>query len=166
MNTTNSHAMQMLNKDLFHTQIQDKKQHQLLRLFRKNKEKIKQDNNATKANASSSVLKQTEEKKDTIVGNTLITKQMILTKNPEQMHVVEKSLEKKRTLMMTLNKDVSQIRLQQVKSHTEISPVPVEQKMSPKEIYAQNEDQDENEINEDVELHNLLKKMLNRSIDI
>ena len=166
MNTTNSHAMQMLNKDLYHTQIQDKKQHQLLRLFRKNKEKIKQDNNATKANTSSSVLKQTEEKKDTIVGNTLITKQMILTKNPEQMHVVEKSLEKKRTLMMTLNKDVSQIRLQQVKSHTEISPVPVEQKMSPKEIYAQNEDYDENEINEDVELHNLLKKMLNRSIDI
>ena len=57
------------------------------------------------------MLKQTEEKKDTIVGNTLITKQMVLTKNPEQMHVVEKSLEKKRTLMMTLNKDVSQIRL-------------------------------------------------------
>ena len=166
MNTTNSHAMQMLNKDLYHTQIQDKKQHQLLRLFRKNKEKIKQDNNATKANTSSSVLKQTEEKKDTIVGNTLITKQMILTKNPEQMHVAEKSLEKKRTLMMTLNKDASQIRLQQVKSHAEISPVPVEQKMSPKEIYAQNEDYDENEINEDVELHNLLKKMLNRSIDI
>jgi hypothetical protein len=33
-------------------------------------------------------------------------------------------------------------------------------------MYAQNEDFDEDEINEDVELHNLLKKMLNRSIDI
>ena len=67
-----------------------------------------------------------EEKKDPIVGNTLITKQMRLTKNPEQVHVAEKSIEKKRTLMMTLNKDVSQIRLQQVKSHADISPVLVE----------------------------------------
>jgi|LauGreDrversion4_2_1035121.scaffolds.fasta_scaffold137780_3 hypothetical protein len=33
-------------------------------------------------------------------------------------------------------------------------------------MYAQNEDFDEEEVNEDVELHNLLKKMLNRSIDI
>jgi hypothetical protein len=37
---------------------------------------------------------------------------MTLTKNPELVHVAEKSLEKKKTLMMTLNKDVSQIRLQ------------------------------------------------------
>ena len=80
--------------------------------------------------------------------------------------MAEKSLEKKKTLMMTLNKDVSQIRLQQVKSHAEISPVHVEQKLSPKQMYAQNEDFDEEEVNEDVELHNLLKKMLNRSIDI
>lgn len=91
---------------------------------------------------------------------------MTLNKNPEQAQVAEKSLEKKRTLMMTLNKDVSTIRLQQVKSHAEISPVRPEPKMSPKQIYAQNEDYDENEINEEVELHNLLKKMLNRSIDI
>jgi hypothetical protein len=33
-------------------------------------------------------------------------------------------------------------------------------------MYAQNEDFDEEEVNEDVELHNLLKRMLNRSIDI
>ena len=91
---------------------------------------------------------------------------MTLTKNPEQVHVAEKSIEKKRTLMMTLNKDVSQIRLQQVKSHADISPVLVEQKLSPKQMYAQNEDFDEEEVNEDVELHNLLKRMLNRSIDI
>ena len=166
MNSTNTHAMSILNKDLYHTQIQDKKQHQLLRLFRKNKEKIKQDNNATKANATSSIIYQAEEKKDPIVGNTLITKQMTLTKNPDQVHVAEKSIEKKRTLMMTLNKDVSQIRLQQVKSHADISPVLLEQKLSPKQMYAQNEDFDEEEVNEDVELHNLLKKMLNRSIDI
>lgn len=168
MSTLNSHAM--LNKDLYHTQIQDKKQHQLLRLFRKNKEKIKQDNNATKANITSTINQyHTEEKKDLIVGNTLITKQITLTKNPEQVQApaTDKQIEKKRTLMLTLNKDVSQIRLNQVKSHAEFYPLKADQKLSPKEIYNASPDEyDENEADEEVQLHNLLKKMLNRSIDL
>ncbi len=50
---------------------------------------------------------------------------MTLTKNPEQVQApaTDKQIEKKRTLMVTLNKDVSQIRLNHIKSHAEFSPV-------------------------------------------
>lgn len=95
---------------------------------------------------------------------------MTITKNPEQVQApaADKQIEKKRTLVMTLNKDASQIRLNQVKSQADFSsPVKAEQKLSPKEIYnTLPNEYDENEANEEVELHNLLKRMLNRSIDI
>ena len=70
---------------------------------------------------------------------------------------------------MTLNKDVSQIRLNQAQSQAELSSLPNLRNEPPLKHSSSNEaiDVDESELNEEAELQRLLKKLLlNRTIDI
>jgi hypothetical protein len=93
---------------------------------------------------------------------------MTLSRIPqEQQNKAEKHQEKKQTII--LNRNVSQIRLNQAQSQPDLSSLTNLRIEPPLKHSSSNEgnDVDENELYEEAELQRLLKKLLlNRSIDI